>query len=92
LIAKGAHLDWDYYRPKPVPDEQNIMKAPIMEAWFIKDSPLTNTAIAKRTANSSTPCKRRAEAARILSEQIDFDVIIMSREMNHLSGLNRSGN
>ncbi len=48
LMAKGAHLDWEYYRLKPVPDEQNIMKAPIMETWFLKDSPLKNTTLAKR--------------------------------------------
>jgi hypothetical protein len=48
LIAKGAHLDWEYYKPKPIPDDQNIMKVPIMETWFIKDSPLKNTPMAGR--------------------------------------------
>jgi serine/threonine protein kinase len=48
LMAKGAHLDWEYYRPKPVPDEQNMMKVPIMETWFRKGTQLTNSSLGKR--------------------------------------------
>jgi hypothetical protein len=34
LEAKGAVLDWNAYIPAPVPDEQNIFKAPKMTEWF----------------------------------------------------------
>jgi hypothetical protein len=37
LEAKGAVLDWDAYIPAPVPDEQNIFKAPKMTEWFVKE-------------------------------------------------------
>src|SRR5437868_744502 len=39
LEAKGASLDWAAYIPPPVPDEQNIFKAPKMAEWFVKPSP-----------------------------------------------------
>ena len=35
LEAKGAMLDWSAFVPPPVPDEQNIFKAPHMEEWFL---------------------------------------------------------
>ena len=35
LAAKGAVLDWNAYIPPPVPDEQNIFKAPKMQEWFV---------------------------------------------------------
>src|SRR5438309_1407385 len=35
LQAKGAKLDWENYIPPPVPDEQNIFKAPKMQEWFV---------------------------------------------------------
>ena len=38
LEAKGAVLDWNAYIPAPVPDEQNIFKAPKMTEWFVKES------------------------------------------------------
>jgi hypothetical protein len=38
LAAKGQQLDWSAYTPAPVPDEQNIFKAPKMAAWFIRES------------------------------------------------------
>jgi predicted Ser/Thr protein kinase len=34
LEAKGAKLDWAAYIPPPIPDDQNIFKAPRMEEWF----------------------------------------------------------
>jgi hypothetical protein len=37
LEAKGEVLDWNAYIPPPVPDEQNIFKAPKMAEWFVKD-------------------------------------------------------
>ena len=38
LEAKGAVLDWNAYIPAPVPDEQNIFKAPKITEWFVKES------------------------------------------------------
>ena len=35
LEAKGAVLDWDKFIPPPVPDDQNIFKAPKMAEWFV---------------------------------------------------------
>src|ERR1035441_4761621 len=36
--AKGEVLDWNAYIPAPVPDDQNIFKAPKMAEWFVKGS------------------------------------------------------
>jgi hypothetical protein len=38
LEAKGAVLDWNALIPAPVPDEQNIFKAPKMAEWFVRSS------------------------------------------------------
>src|SRR5437016_1725052 len=38
LEAKGAVLDWNAYIPPPMPDEQNIFKAPKMQEWFVGSS------------------------------------------------------
>jgi len=35
LEAKGEVLDWNAYIPPPIPDEQNILKAPKMQEWFV---------------------------------------------------------
>jgi hypothetical protein len=35
LEAKGQEMDWNAYIPRPVPDDENIFKAPKMSAWFI---------------------------------------------------------
>src|ERR1700683_1195226 len=35
LEAKGRVLDWAAYNPPPVPDGQNIFKAPKMQEWFV---------------------------------------------------------
>jgi serine/threonine protein kinase len=32
--AKGAKLDWSFYIPPPIPDDQNIFKAPNMQEGF----------------------------------------------------------
>ena len=34
--AGGENLDWNTYIPAPVPDDQNIFKAPMMTEWFVK--------------------------------------------------------
>ena len=36
LEAKGEVIDWNAFIPAPVPDEQNIFKAPRMTEWFVK--------------------------------------------------------
>src|ERR1039457_412884 len=38
LEAQGAVLDWSALISPPVPDEQNIFKAPKMAEWFVKGS------------------------------------------------------
>ena len=38
LETKGEVLDWNAFIPAPVPDEQNIFKAPKMAEWFVKES------------------------------------------------------
>src|SRR5579862_6149433 len=35
LEAKGEMLSWNAYIPPPVPDDQNVFKAPNMQAWFV---------------------------------------------------------
>src|SRR6266536_1893594 len=39
LEARGATLDWNAYIPPPVPDNQNIFKAPKMQEWFVGKGP-----------------------------------------------------
>ena len=34
LAAKGETVDWSAYLPAPVPDAENILKAPRMAEWF----------------------------------------------------------
>jgi len=36
LEAKRMVLDWDRFIPPPVPDEQNVFKAPEMTEWFVR--------------------------------------------------------
>jgi len=35
IIARGAELDWDKFIPPPVPDDQNVFKAPNIQQWFV---------------------------------------------------------
>ena len=44
LEAKGAVLDWNKLIPSPVPDDQNIFKAPKMTEWFVKSGGLLTSA------------------------------------------------
>ncbi len=37
LAAQGEAVDWSAYVPNPVPDDQNIFKAPKMAEWFCDD-------------------------------------------------------
>ncbi len=34
IEAKGQRMDWSAHIPPPVPDDQNIFKAPHMQQWF----------------------------------------------------------
>ena len=51
LEAQGAIFDWNTRIPPPVPDEQNIFKAPKMTAWFVGRG---ETDLSKRLANPKT--------------------------------------
>ncbi len=42
LAAKGELLDWTTCIPAPIPDDENIIKAPKMAEWFIKPKPGAN--------------------------------------------------
>jgi hypothetical protein len=53
LEAKGAVLDWNAYIPPPVPDEQNIFKAPKMTEWFTKRSLATAFSIGSTNAGKA---------------------------------------
>jgi hypothetical protein len=89
MTAKGEVWDWSAYAPAPVPDDQNIFKAPKIAEWFgdnrgLLDAPLDQritNAFAKRlfNANSTTEIKTRQAADSYLawSDQFqdDFDTI-----------------
>ncbi len=56
LEAKGEVLDWAAYIPAPVPDDQNIFKAPKMQEWFVKNSwEDLNPSIGGNVTNVSRP-------------------------------------
>jgi hypothetical protein len=89
MAAKGEVWDWSAFAPAPVPDDQNIFKAPKMAEWFgdnrsIIDQPLeqrmTND-FARRlfNTNSTVEITNVAAAAGYLawSDQFqdDFDTI-----------------
>ena len=42
LEAQGLVLDWRQFTPPPVPDNQNIFKAPHMQEWFVRNPKATN--------------------------------------------------
>jgi hypothetical protein len=56
--AKGFVLDWDKLIPPPVPDDQNVFKAPNMQEWFVRNqnstSDLTNRLANPRTSSIGT--------------------------------------
>jgi hypothetical protein len=89
MADAGEVWDWSAFIPKPVPDEQNIFKAPKMAEWFLDqraifeaplDHPITNE-FARRLINpkSTVDITSIAEAESYLawSEQFqpDFDAI-----------------
>ena len=56
LEAKGEALDWNALIPAPVPDDQNIYKAPRMAEWFVKGSVVAAVSgEASKAANTNAP-------------------------------------
>jgi hypothetical protein len=51
LEAKGEVMDWARFIPPPVPDDQNIFKAPHMAEWFVGRG---ESEFSKRLANTNT--------------------------------------
>jgi hypothetical protein len=89
MAAAGETWDWSAFIPQPVPDEQNIFKAPKMSEWFLDkraifeaplDHPITND-FARRLINpkSTIEITNVAEASAYLAWsdlfQADFDAI-----------------
>ena len=89
MADAGEEWDWSAFIPKPVPDGQNIFKAPHMAEWFLDqraifeaplDHPITND-FARRLINpkSTADITSIAEAESYLAWsdqfQADFDAI-----------------
>jgi hypothetical protein len=54
--AKGEVLDWNVLIPAPVPDDQNIYKAPKMTEWFVKGSVVAAVSgEASKSGNTNAP-------------------------------------
>ncbi len=89
LAAKGEVLEWSAFVPLPVPDEQNILKAPKIAEWFTDDRtiltapldhPSTNDFVRRLQNPDSTREMTNAAAAKKYltwsdSFQQDFDAI-----------------
>ncbi|MCX6915120.1 MAG: hypothetical protein NT167_19090 [Verrucomicrobia bacterium] len=76
LEAKGAVLDWNAYIPAPVPNEQNIFKAPKMTEWFVKESwtgALSGNLSQSRNTNApfSLAPHQDAKAGLVLVAEVD---------------------
>lgn len=52
FAARGESLDWRDYIPPPVPDDQNVFKAPHMSKWFVGP---TNTGLAQLLDSKTLP-------------------------------------
>ena len=59
MEAKGAVLDWAAYIPPPVPDDQNIFKAPRMTEWFVGRGQMTSRSGWGDRTNGPGPTARR---------------------------------
>ena len=69
LEAKGDTLDWSAYIPPPIPDEQNIFKAPKMQEWFVRDTTGRYSALGSNGTNAPfTPSARRNTNNYLLAE------------------------
>ena len=82
LESKGEVIDWHAYIPPPIPDEQNVFKAPKMTEWFVKGSgQTTNTELSQHLSNPKTHSiitnKEAAADYLAWSEQhaTDFEII-----------------
>jgi hypothetical protein len=53
LEAKGLVLNWYEFIPPPVPDDQNIFKAPQMEEWFVKNPDAATNELTVLVANTN---------------------------------------
>jgi len=54
--AKGEVLDWTALIPAPVPDDQNIYKAPKMAEWFVKGSLVEAvSSVPSKSGNTNPP-------------------------------------
>src|SRR5262245_292160 len=97
MAAMGEVVDWAAYMPAPVPDDQNIFKAPKMSEWFLDrraiyeaplDHPVTND-FARRLINpeSTVEITNASEAVSYLAWsdqfQADFDTIAAALKRPH---------
>ena len=80
LEAKGEVLDWNAYIPAPVPDEQNIFKAPKMAEWFVKGScELRGSSLGR--ADPSLAIPKRPSALRRARSAKDGPVLVAEVEV-----------
>jgi hypothetical protein len=74
--AKGEVLDWNALIPAPVPDDQNIFKAPKMTEWFVKGSVAAAVSSGpSKPGNTNAPFSlaphQVAEAGPVLVAEVD---------------------
>ena len=86
LEAKGAVLDWDKYIPPPVPDDQNIFKAPKMAARFVKLPAMPNRWVSADDFTESEEYYKRLSfntntTAIITTEQAARDYLAWSDQL-----------
>jgi len=62
FAAKGIKLNWSAYIPPPVPDDQNIFKAPKMTAWFVRLPAMPNQWLTTNDFKESEEFSKRLQA------------------------------
>jgi hypothetical protein len=67
LEEKGDILDWSAYIPAPVPDDQNVFKAPKIQEWFVKNTS-GRSAPFGRPGSPFTPTARKQTNDYLLAE------------------------
>ena len=87
LEAKGTVLDWNAYIPSPVPDDQNIFKAPKMAAWFVKLPAMPNQWHSTNDFKESAEFSERLQAnantsATITTEPAARDYLAWSDQLH----------
>jgi hypothetical protein len=82
LAAQGELTDWNALIPPPVPDDQNVFKAPKMAEWFVCSTPGHQpTELSDRLSNQNTlvVITNREVAAAYLAcsdqQGADFEII-----------------